>query len=74
MLYPSDITQLINQWSDRITNYNSNSEYADGIRDCIFDLNNLLLDSYEEEDSYQEFLSQQADNYLSTIEAHEAIA
>lgn len=76
MLYESDVRGLLQQWEARLNCPEADDapEYRDALRDCIFDLNNLLSKSIEEELSYQDFLEMQADSYLSSEEAHEKAA
>lgn len=72
MLYNVDITNLISQWQTRANAFGDSTDYALAIHECMFDLNNLLTKSIDEELSYQDFLQMEADSYLSSIEAHES--
>ena len=74
MIYVSDLQHLISQWTDRMRNHAHPSSYRDAISECIYELSKVINSSIEEELSYQDFLSQQADDYLSTMEAHEPAA
>ena len=75
MIYISDIQQLANTWTERMNNPTQSFDYKNAISECIYDLNQLINHSIEEELDYKEMLdSWEADNYLSSIEAHEAVA
>lgn len=75
MVYISDLQQLVSQWLERMGNPIQSFEYKNALNECVDDLNNLIEKSLEEEIDYKEAMeSWEADNYLSSIEAHEAIA
>lgn len=78
MIHVSDLQQLINSWQARVDSPVHPSSYKDGVMDCIYELNQLInhsiLNEFTEEDARDYFLSQEADNYLSTMEAHEPAA
>lgn len=75
MIYISDLQQLVSQWLERMGNPIQSFEYKNALNECVDDLNNLIEKSLEEEIDYKEAMeSWEADNYLSSIEAHEAIA
>ena len=75
MIYISDIQQLADKWTERMNNPTQSFDYKNAISECIYDLNQLINHSIEEELDYKEMLdSWEADNYLSSIEAHEAVA
>lgn len=74
MLYESDLNKLLGQWTERLDFQTAKQEYKDAVRDCIYDLKCLLDKNFEEEALAEEAFEQQlADNYLSTIEAHDAL-
>jgi len=72
MIYISDLQQLVNSWQGRVDSSIYPSSYKDGVMDCIYELNQLISKSIDEEIAYNEFLDSEADSYLSSIEAHEA--
>lgn len=75
MITISDIQQLIASWTERRDTSFQPSPYKDAISECIYELNQLIAHSIDEELSYQEYLdSWTADDYLSAMEAHEQIA
>ena len=74
MIYTKDIDKLIDKWQLSLQSFKDNPDYVDGIRDCIYDLSNLVTKSINEELTYQDFLEMEADSYLASIEAHEKVA
>lgn len=75
MITISDIQKLSASWSKRLDTSFQPSSYKDALSECIYELNQLIAHSIDEELSYQEYLdSWAADDYLSTMEAHEQIA
>jgi hypothetical protein len=52
--------------------------YRDALGECIYELNCLitktLQDEMTEQDALDYLLSQEADSYLSSMEAHESVA
>lgn len=67
------LTDLTSQWKLRLSSYkDDNSHYGEGYKDalseCICDMENLI-DRYNIEEYYNEI---SADDYLSSIEAHDA--
>lgn len=72
MIYPSDIYKITSQWTERIGNSSYPQPYRDALMECCNELNSLVDKSIEEEVDYQDYLdSVDADNHLSSIEAHE---
>lgn len=82
MISTNDITHLTEMWNNRLSSYKSDSsDYSLGYRDALMEcINDVLQLSYpleqivanippQEVEYYLE--SQEADNYLSTTEAHE---
>ena len=74
MIYTKDIDELIDKWQLSLQSFKDNPDYVDCIRDCIYDLSNLVTKSINEELTYQDFLEMEADSYLASIEAHEKVA
>ena len=74
MITVSDLQNLITKWQERVNNPSQPFAYKNGIGECIYDLNQLISRSIQEELTYEDFLSMEADSYLSTMEAHEAVA
>lgn len=73
MIYVSDLQQLVSQWLDRLDNPTQPQSYKDALGECIYELNKLIDKSIEEELDYKDALdSWDADNFLSSLEAHEA--
>ena len=57
MLYEGDISQLVQQWEDRLDN--QTLDYKVGVMDCIYDLKNLIDKQSEEEALANEAFQQQ---------------
>ena len=75
MICISDLQQLMTSWQERIDNQTYPFEYRNALSECVYDLNKLINHSIEEELDYKDMLdSWEADNYLSSMEAHEAVA
>lgn len=74
MIYISDLQQLSNSWTERLGNSAQPLPYRDALSECIYELNNLISKSIKEEFDYHDFLEMQADEYLSSIDAHERAA
>lgn len=74
MITISDLQQLTVKWTERMNNPSQPFSYKIALSECIFDLNRLISHSIEEELTYEDFLQAEADNYLSSIEAHENAA
>lgn len=74
MITVSDLQQLISKWQERIDSPFQPFAYKNGIGECIYELNQLISDSIQEELSYSDFLSMESDSYLSSMEAHEEVA
>ena len=85
MLYDSEIYGLLSKWEGLYATTTESASYKDALNDCIYDLKSLMdIHVQEETDAfirnlppeelYQLFLEQEADNYLSTMEAHETAA
>lgn len=75
MITVSDLQQVITKWQERTDSLSQPFAYKNGISECIYDLNQLINHSIEEELDYQDMVdSWNADEYLSSMEAHEAVA
>ena len=75
MITVSDLQQLITKWQEGLEQASQPFSYRIGVSDCIYDLNQLINHSIEEELDYQDMLqSWEADDYLSSMEAHEDVA
>lgn len=74
MILVSDLQQLISTWQERANNSSQPFDYKNGVGECIFDLSHLITHSIDEELDYQDFLEQEADSYLSSMDAHESVA
>lgn len=78
MVYITDLQNLISQWVERVGNAAYDSPYREGLSECAYELNCLinktLIDSMTRQDALDYILSQEADSYLSSIEAHENAA
>lgn len=73
MITVTDCQKLIDQWTDRMNNPVQSFDYRNALSECIDDMNRLITYSIQEELDYQDFLSMRADDYLSTMEAHEKV-
>lgn len=72
MIYPSDISKLTSQWTERMGNSSYPQPYRDALMECCNELNTLIDSSIQEEFDYKDYLySIEADNYLASMEAHE---
>ena len=74
MITISDLQKLQQSWQDRLDSTIQPLAYRDALSECIYDISVLINSSIEEELSYQDFLSQQADDYLSSEENYYATA
>lgn len=75
MINMSDINALITQWTQRLGNLTYPQAYRDALLECSYELNKLLTNSIDEEIKAREMIDeQQADEYLSSLEAHEHAA
>lgn len=73
MIYESDVSNLLSKWNERLQKTDS-LQYKDALYDCLYDLKTLSEKSFNEEIDYQEMLEESyADNYLSSMEAHEQL-
>ena len=68
MVTVADLQQLTDSWIERLGNPTQPSSYKDALRECIYEVTNLIDKSVKEELSYQEFLSSEADKYFSNLE------
>ena len=72
MIYPSDVSKLTSQWTERMGNSSYPQPYRDALMECCNELNTLIDNSIQEEFDYKDYLdSMEADNYLASMEAHE---
>ena len=75
MVCISELQNLVSIWLERMNDSSQPSQYRDAVNDCIYDLNGLIDKSINEEFDAKDFLdSLNADDYLSSLEAHEAVA
>lgn len=88
MIAERNISSLLSQWKERLSNESYSEEYRCALGECVYDLQELLAKiKEEEEDNLQEVLSSlpsqeaedylkgiEADDYLSSLEAHESVA
>lgn len=74
----TDLQNLISQWTERMGDNTQPLPYRDALGECIHELNCLinkvLQDEMTEQDALDYILSQEADSYLSSLEAHEHVA
>lgn len=67
MIYISDLQQLITSWQQRMTTNKHPIPYKDALNDCIYELNQLISCSLDEELSYREYIeSWKADDFLDS--------
>lgn len=72
MLYESEVSNLVNKWIDRSAEYSFSDNYRTALQECAYELNHLIEKSFQDEvEAHDYFAQQEADAYLSTIEAHE---
>lgn len=75
MIYISDLQQLLSQWQERAKSDSQPTFYKDALNDCVYELNSLIEKSVLEDADYEDMLEEiEADNYLSSVEAHESFA
>ena len=75
MIYAGDLQKVISQWLERMDNPSQPFEYKTALNECIDDLNHVIEKSIEEELDYKDAIeSWEADNFLASLEAHEAVA
>ena len=75
MVYISDLQQLLSQWQERAKSGSQPTFYKDALNDCVYELNSLIEKSVLEDADYEDMLEEiEADNYLSSVEAHESFA
>lgn len=84
MIQESSITTLFSQWQSLISSPDCPEEYRSAVLNCIHDLQQLItsgedslgqyLSSLPSKEVEEYLLQQEADDYLSTIEAHEPAA
>ena len=72
MLYDSEINSLLDQWTERLNYVTAEQSYKDAVRDCIYDVKSLIH-SQDVEEAAAAFEQEIADDYLSTIEAHDKL-
>lgn len=72
MVYENDINKMLSQWQSGLVN--QSADYKVAVMDCIYDLRCLMDKQFAEEALAREcFEEQLADNYLSSIEAHDSL-
>lgn len=88
MIAERNISSLLSQWKERLSNESYSEEYRCALGECMYDLENLLEKiRQEEEANLQEVINNlpsqeaedylrdiEADDYLSSLEAHEVVA
>lgn len=88
MIVERNISSLLSQWKERLSNESYSEEYRCALGECMYDLENLLDKiKKEEEANLQEVIDSlpsleaedylkgiEADEYLSSMEAHETVA
>lgn len=75
------IESLIDQWKQRMNN-STDASYKDALGECIYELGYCMNEIFQEdflnsvppEEVEQWLLEQEADAYLSSMEAHESAA
>jgi hypothetical protein len=73
MIYTNDLQKLSDSWKERLSSNTQPSSYKDALSECIYELDNLICRSIEEEFSYKNFL-EEADSHYSNIEPEELYA
>lgn len=83
----SELEKLIAQWKERLLFTGQSEDYKCALGECVYDLQNLVSQAAYDPAFIQEylsqmppqeiedyFLSQEADDELSKLEAHESVA
>ena len=71
-----DMGNLLSSWNARVTDRKFDSSYQDGVRDCLYELDQLVcFNSIPESDLADEdiedyFLSQEADSIVSQMKEY----
>ena len=75
MIYVSDLNSLINKWHKKGFQQYKTLEYQEAIAECISDIEELITKTINEEIDYRQAMEEvAADDYLSSMEAHEDAA
>ena len=74
MITVHDLQQLSDSWIERLGNPAQPSSYKDALRECIYEISNLIDKSVKEELSYEDFLASEADKYFSNLEPEDYAA
>lgn len=75
MIYVSDLNSLINKWYKKGFQQYKTLEYQEAIAECISDIEELITKTINEEIDYRQAMEEiAADDYLSSMEAHEDAA
>lgn len=65
MIYLYELEKLVNTWTERASHPLFETDYADGLRDCAYELTQLINRSIEEETMTEEMYQEKlADDYL----------
>lgn len=84
MIAEKNIESLLSQWKERLSNESYSEEYRCALGECVYDLQNLLdkikeeeranlqevIDSLPPKDAEEYLMGLEADDYLSSLEAH----
>jgi hypothetical protein len=60
MMYLTDIERLLSSWTERLGNPTLPQSYKDGLNDCLFELNQLVSDTVENEIAAYEHIMEEA--------------
>lgn len=71
MITETSISGLLATWNERSLDKSYSQEYRDALFDCIYELNQLLEKSFQEEYTQRELDDIEADLYFSSMEAFE---
>lgn len=74
MITVNDCQQLADKWTERMNNPTQSFDYKNALSECIYELNQLINHSIEEELTYQDFLDMEADSHISNLEPEEFYA
>ena len=74
MIYVTGLQRIVASWQDRLEHIAYPKDYTDALSECIYELNNFINKSIEEELDYQEMADQLAAEFFSSTEEAEDVA
>lgn len=74
MIYNTALNGLLSQWQCRL-HQKYDASYKDALNDCIYELNQLInnnmIEEMADQEAYEYYTSQEADDFLASMENHE---